>query len=94
MNTTAWKFSLDNTTNHITMPTGAQLLHVDVQGGLSGGVRLWALVDPDAANETRTFHVIGTGDSVPPEPTVHVGSALTPNGGRYVVHVFEEVPRG
>jgi hypothetical protein len=58
----------------VSMPIGAELLHVDKGGTLDpllggnfliGSVWLWALVDPEAELEDRYFEVLPTGSSPP-----------------------------
>lgn len=80
-----WKFPLPLTDlATINMPTGARVIHVDVQGATPC---LWALVDPDAAAEPRHFRVAGTGHTLEPDLR-HLGSFLIFDGAG-VFHVFE-----
>jgi hypothetical protein len=76
----------------ITMPQGAEILHVAAQGP---DACVWARVDPDAAPEKRQFRLAGTGhdlpDTVRPDgypALAHVGSFLMA-GGALVFHLFE-----
>lgn len=81
---TVWKFHLYLTdTQHVAMPTGAELLHVDVQDDM---LCLWAKVDAGAPVEQRRIFVSGTGNPCPPE-VVHVGSTVMPP---FVWHVWED----
>ena len=54
---------------------------------------LWALVNPDAPMETRTFRVVGTGHDIPPDGAdylwYHVGT-FQMHGGYFVGHLFEQ----
>lgn len=82
---TVWKYVLQVADYQpITMPTGAEILHVDEQ---HGHLCLWARVSAEHDTEVRYFTVIGTGHIVPPNGA-HVGSALM-FGGDLVWHVFE-----
>jgi hypothetical protein len=47
----------------IRMPTGAQVLSADINPGDSG-ISVWALCNPEAANELRQFRVVGTGNHI------------------------------
>lgn len=80
-----WKFEIPVTDEFtLTMPKSAQPLYVAVQGDKPW---LWALVDPGAEREERTFYVHGTGHPVTPGAD-HVGSFLLLDG-RFVGHVFQ-----
>lgn len=81
-----WKFDLpmiDNPT--IRMPAGAEILHIAEQ---AGRVRLWALVDPDRFDESRSFRVAGTGHEIDDTHLSHVGTFLM-HDSILVFHVFE-----
>lgn len=68
----------------LTLPVGARVLCVQTQNDLPC---LWAIVDPDAAKEERTFFVRGTG-----HPLGDVGryiGTFQMRGGSLVFHVFE-----
>ena len=70
----------------VAMPIGAEILLVANQ---RDEVCLWALVDPLAETEERTFRIIGTGHgSEGIDARSHIGSVLT-MGGSLVWHVFE-----
>ena len=49
----------------IDMPKGAKVLSVDVQPDM--GPCVWAIVDDEVGQETRVFHVRGTGQHLGPE---------------------------
>lgn len=51
-------------------------------------IEIWYIDDPAVPLAPRTFQVFGTGQPLPDDVT-HVGSAVTPNDGRYVWHLFE-----
>lgn len=95
-----WKFPLLVTTADyacdVEMPVGAQQVRFAPQysGPLEEGPRpgiptLWALVDPAAELETRTFRVFGTGHAIPDQAR-HVGSY---DADPFVWHVFDVTPR-
>lgn len=83
--TTIYKYPLEIVDRQIVrMPTGAAIRAVMVQDGVTC---LWAEVDPKAALEDRTFHIVGTGHAVPAVPYLrHVDSVID---GRFVWHVYE-----
>lgn len=78
---TVWKFEVES--SEISMPKGAEILHIDVQRETPC---LWARVDTDCEHETRTFAIVGTGHPCP--SGCHIGSFLM-RGGDFVFHVFE-----
>jgi len=81
-----WKFELpmhDRVT--ITMPVGAEVLHMAAQGDT---ICLWARVDRDSGLEQRRFHVIATGQEHEKLPEFYLGTVLLLDG-RLVLHVFE-----
>lgn len=73
----------------VRMPRGAQVLTVQVQYGTPC---LWALVDPEAPHEIRTFATYGTGRPMQ-VPGNHNGAkyigTYQVEGGALVFHVFE-----
>lgn len=89
---TVWKFKIEHAPHQeIEMPQGAQILTVQTQYNVP---HLWALVDPEAPREARTFMIVGTGHVMgnpPPDMRLdHVGS-YQQQGGAYVFHLFEVV---
>ncbi len=84
MSRSVWKFSLELAEVQVVpMPSGAQLLHVDMQAGT---LNLWALVDPTAEPEERKIAVVPTGHPAPSE-AAYVGTAMD---RPFVWHVFAE----
>ena len=84
-----WKWTLEVLDKQsLPMPEGAQVLSVQAQGGAP---QLWALVDPKAYGCFRTFATYGTGQPMPDEPGVYVGTYQM-HGGALVFHVFEQDP--
>lgn len=76
----------------LDLPSGARLLHADVQGG--GGMMLWALVDPDQPAEPRRIAILGTGHAVKVldgDRLQHINTFLV-DGGAFVFHAFEVLP--
>lgn len=69
----------------LELPVGAELLHVDVQGAVP---QLWALVDPNAETQRRTFILRGTGHEITDTIIRHIGTFLV-SGGALVFHLFE-----
>ncbi len=83
-----WKFDLEaKPEQQIEMPIGAEILSMQMQGDQA---RLWALVEPEAKKETRTFEVIGTGQLIPDEDRIFIGTYQVFNGD-LVFHVFEKL---
>lgn len=74
----------------ILIPTGARILHVDVQRGQPC---IWALVDPNAVDEVRKFHLAGTGHPIYDKVFEyrHVGTFMMENGA-LVFHLFIAPP--
>lgn len=72
------------------MPIGAEILSVQVQ---RGNPHMWALVDPEAPCEVRTFRILGTGYIELGAPGQHLGSFQL-NDGALVFHVFEPYKEG
>jgi len=79
-----WKFEFVITDEQtVSMPIGAKILHVQVQDHMP---YIWALCNPKASYESRTFRVYGTGNPVPEDSGKHIG---TFQDGRYIWHLFE-----
>ena len=86
---TIWKYEIpDGQIVTVSMPKGARLLSVQVQRGVP---MLWALVDPKAPVERRTFHIAGTGWDFDPDGLNYVGTFQV-SGGEFVFHLFEQGP--
>lgn len=84
-----WKFTLEDFDNaSISMPRGAQILKVDVQ---YGSVRLWALCDPNAEEESRHFCVFGTGHTIHDADNLQYLGTFFSETKALVFHVFEEL---
>ncbi len=82
-----WKFPFPITDDiEFEMPTGAQVLSVQVQGTQPC---IWVLCDPKAVLETRRFRLAGTGHDID-YPVSYVGSFQLYDG-QLVFHLFERV---
>lgn len=81
-----WKWTLVTTDlQALQMPAGAKILSVQTQGE---NAQLWALCDDTTAKEVRHFAIYGTGNPMPDEPGIYVGTYQL-MGGQLVFHVFE-----
>ena len=71
----------------VTMPVGAKILSVQVQGY---DPQMWALVDRRGTTQTeiREFATYGTGHLLPDDPGEFVGTFQRAGGGQ-VFHLFE-----
>lgn len=80
-----WKYELADTPTVVGIPKGARVLRVAAQqNGMEVSPHLWALVDPSADMELRSFEIVGTGHDAPQ------GDYLgTFDMGPLVLHVFE-----
>jgi hypothetical protein len=69
----------------ITMPYGAQILSVQLQGGEP---TLWAIVDTTRPTEERFFIIRMTGEAIPPEHPRGIYLATLQFQNDVVGHVF------
>lgn len=87
-----WKFAIPTADKlSFKMPVGAEVLSVAVQHNKPC---LWALVNPDAAMETRTFYITGTGHDIPDSVSRQFGlfhGTFLLEDGALVFHIFEVV---
>ncbi len=90
MNTqTVWKFTdySNSDDRHLLMPSGAQIIHATAHSQRGWLVlTVWAIVDSDAQNEIRTFHLRGTGHALGSVGR-HVATSID---GSFVWHIFED----
>ena len=85
---TVYKYQLkDNSETQLELPTGAEILKVDIQ---DNAFCLWAMVDPKAKKETRTFEIFGTGHHMPDLSRRFINTFFA-QGGAYVFHAFERI---
>jgi hypothetical protein len=83
-----WKFPMvTKDVQEIEMPKDAQLLTVQMQGSRSPCI--WALVDPAAVKEKRTFRTYGTGHPITSGGLQYLGTYQLA-GGSLIFHVFEQ----
>jgi len=100
MSRTIWKFPLPVKNDSammewkdrfdLDMPRASTVLSIQVQ---HGQVVIWALVDPDAEREKRSFILAATGRDVPrkdDEAILVVGTVQLAGGG-LVLHLFENL---
>lgn len=81
---TIWKFPLElKDLQNISIPEGAEILTCAIQ---SGGVFLWAVVDPSLPLQRREIEMIGTGNQIPEEERRYISTILD---GALVWHIFE-----
>lgn len=86
---TIWKytFSLHGLQQRIPMPTGANIISVQVQDDLPTA---WAIVDDEQPMVDRVFESYMTGAKVESPGRSYVGTWVL-RGGSYVLHLFEVV---
>lgn len=72
----------------IDMPVGAQILDVQDQ---RGQLCMWALVDPEAEIEQRSFRLAGTGHPIKGWGLHHIATVQMAEG-TLVWHLFEDNP--
>ena len=89
MKKTIWKFVLQaKDDNIIQMPKNAEILTVQMQGGVAC---MWALVHPEAKKEPRHFEIFGTGHPISygiDVNRIYIGTCQLV-GGDLIFHVFE-----
>ena len=85
---TVYKYQLNpNQATQLELPIDAMPLKVDVQVGV---LCLWAMVNPDAKTEARTFEVFGTGHPMPDFKRRFINTFFVQDG-TFVFHAFERV---
>lgn len=90
MKQVVWKFALATHSLRILMPKGAEVIAVQTQANKP---HIWALVNPDAPQESRRFIVMGTGHTFDHNQMFtlsHLGTFQL-DGGTDIFHVFEVV---
>ena len=86
-----WKFPVAIAPRFsISMPTGAQILSIQVQRDRP---QMWVLVNPKVRPEQRHFRVVGTGHEYPVEffSSHRYLDTFQEQSGRLVLHVFEDI---
>lgn len=92
MKRSVWKLSVrvDDAWHLVSLPIGAEIVHVACQRGVVSEVNFWAVVDTAAPQVARVFRVFGTGHTIEDIRASYVGTALTA-GGDLVWHLFERL---
>jgi len=86
---TIWKYELKlENLEIIEMPKGAEILAVQVQGM---SPCIWALVDPSAEKEKRSFEIFGTGFEIPDNVERKFIGTFQLSPHRLVFHLFERI---
>lgn len=81
-----WKFTLEvYDETRVSMPVGARILTVQAQ---MEQPCIWAICNPTAEREWRHFRIYGTGQDMPDNPGVYVGTFQL-HGGRAAFHLFD-----
>ena len=84
---TIWKYVLTTCEEQtIAMPRGAEILALQIQGGLPC---IWAEVNPERPLEDKYFITCGTGFALKARANKYVGTYQLTGDGT-VFHVFEE----
>ena len=86
MNNVVWKYPIKiGGLTELNLPSGAQVLTANLQNEQPF---LWALVDPNKPLTIRRFRLVATGEPLDANSVFYVGT-LFPEGGRFVLHLFE-----
>lgn len=84
---TVWKFPFQiHDSVLLTMPVGAEVLSLQVQDDRPC---FWALVDPQAPREPRSFIVHETGTTISDTSLGRFVGTFQTSGGAFVWHVWE-----
>lgn len=86
--TVIYKYQLRNKSEQeITIPKGAQVIHVGVQDET---ICLWAIIDTDAPDATMHISIYGTGTEI---ADIGKQSYLgTVHARPYIFHIFRRLP--
>lgn len=80
---TIWKFPLAVAdVQHVSLPSGAKVVHMDVQNGMPC---MWVLLDPNMPTKQWEVLCFGTGHEVLASADRHIGTVLV---GQFVWHYF------
>lgn len=77
-----WKYDVDE--GSIRMPIGAKILSLQLQNNRP---KMWAVVDPNAGTEMRTFEIVGTGIDFDDTDFTFIGTFQV---NPFVWHLFEK----
>ena len=84
---TIWKYPIPVQDNiQVEMPKGARVLTVQMQMDVP---YVWALVNPQAEKEIRTFRLVGTGHEIRHSDKLTYIGTFQLEGGALVFHLFE-----
>lgn len=73
--------------NEVNMPKGAEILHMEIQGGVPC---IWALVDLKEEQVSRSFDIYMTGQKIRDNPIKYIDTYIdTYMYKNLVCHVFE-----
>jgi len=83
-----WKYTLKVTdTQSFRIPKGSKILTVQTQNDIPC---IWVLVDQkEELTEVRTIGIHGTGNPIPDNPGIYIGTFQI-RYGQLVFHVFDE----
>jgi hypothetical protein len=89
-----WKFRIPlQDAIQIEMPKGAKVLAVQTQHqdarDVYNGPYLWAMVNPEAAQEIRQFRLVRTGHPIEEKNLIYIGTFQLQDG-EVVFHLFEK----
>ena len=74
----------------LMLPMGFKILSVQTHENDRHVIGLWAEVNPNGQPEDRTFGIYETGDTLPDNPGMHIGTCQFGTDNDYVVHVYLE----
>lgn len=81
-----WKYIVEVDGPPVEMPTGAEILTAQMQGG---DICIWARVNTEMQPEQRTIIIAATGEGISPG-LAYIGTVISPRTG-LVWHLFERV---
>ena len=84
------KYTIRGKSHDFVMPQGATVLGVEARSKKTG--QLFALVDPDAPTETRTFKTVPPNEEYSSNANFDFIGTFLLNRGRASFHVFELLP--
>jgi len=86
-----WKFQVaDEDVQTVIMPRCAAILTVMVQKGI---ICIWAEVDPDNETVKRTISMYDTGNSLPKNEGIYIGTIMHDKDNSIVSHVYDCGPQ-
>lgn len=76
----------------VPMPAGAAVISAAPSRRRDDGLEVWAVVDPDAAAETRRFHVFAPGAEIHPDQDGTFVATVDTHEGGYTWHLYDGGP--